>query len=629
MADGRQDGDATTDARALRHTAPPSRVVVTAGHVDHGKSTLVEWLTGTNPDRLEEERRRGLTIDLGFASVLLDSGVEVGIVDVPGHIRFLKNMVAGVGAVDACLFVVSAMEGWKPQTEDHLRILDVIGVRHGVVALTHAAVVDDDRLAAATEEVAEHVAGTFLEGAPIVAVDVPGHIGTDGPGGLRTVLDTMVRAVPAPADRDRPRLWIDRAFAIRGAGAVVTGTLAGGTVSVGDRMDVVPIGSAAPIAVRVRGLESYGRRIEVATPGRRLAVNLAGADRHSVARGAALVRASQWHRCAVADAALTTVPGLSHPVSHRGAYLAHLGTGEQAVRLRVVGGSSEISPGETGTVRLWLGAPLPLAPGDRFILRDAGRQEVVGGGTVLDVAPVRPVAKATPSISVARVVAERAWVDAEQLERLTGAPATPTLGRWVVDPDALAATRAAVEARVRAAGPTGLDVSLLDERERAVAATMEVLTVSHGIARLAGGEDMTLAEHPYLEALRAAPFMPPLPDGVDRNDLRRLVRSGLVVETNGVWFAQSALEEAARRVATLLEGMPEGVRVSDVRDVLGASRKYVLALLAHFDSSGITRRNGDFRTAGPNLPNPHDLLNPRDLPNPRIDDASARQGGPP
>ncbi len=615
MADGRQDGDVTADAGAPTRSVPPSRVVVTAGHVDHGKSTLVEWLTGTNPDRLEEEQRRGLTIDLGFASVMLDSGIEVGIVDVPGHIRFLKNMVAGVGAVDACLFVVSAMEGWKPQTEDHLRILDVIGVRHGVVALTHAALVGEDRLAEATEEVAEHVAGTFLERAPIVAVDVPGHVGTDGPDGLRAALETMVRAVPPPADRGRPRLWIDRSFAIRGAGAVVTGTLAGGAVSVGDRMDVVPIGAAPPIPVRVRGLESYGRRIEVAAPGRRLAVNLAGADHHSVARGAALVRAAQWHRCAVADAALTTVPGLSHPVSHRGAFLAHLGTGEQSVRLRVVGSASEIAPGESGTVRLWLSAPLPLAPGDRFILRDAGRQEVVGGGTVLDVAPVRSVAKAAPSMSVARVVAERGWVDADQLERLTGAPATPTLGRWVVDPDALAATRAAVDARVRAAGPTGLDVSLLDERARAVAATMKTLTVSHGIARLADAEDLALADHPYLHALRAAPFTPPPPDGVDRNDLRRLVRSGLVVETNGVWFAQSALEEAARRVARLLEEMPDGVRVSDVRDVLGASRKYVLALLAHFDSSGITRRNGDFRTGGPNLPDPH------------RDDAHAHQGG--
>ena len=617
-----QQGAAARSLEIEPTVAPPSRVVATAGHVDHGKSTLVEWLTGTNPDRLEEERRRGLTIDLGFAATVLASGIEVGFVDVPGHVRFLKNMVAGVGAVDACLFVVSAAEGWKPQSEDHLRILDLLGVSHGVVALTHAAVVDDEMLALAREDVADHVAGTFLEPAPVVAVDVPAGVGTDGPGGLRAALDDMVRRVPPAADRDRPRLWIDRSFAIRGAGAVVTGTLAGGAVSTGDHLALTPFGpetTATSIAVRVRGLESYGRRIDVADPGRRLAVNLAGIDRHVAARGAALVRPGQWHRCRIADASLVTLPGLAHPVSHRGAYLAHLGTGEQAVRLRVIGRATDVAPGSTGLVRLWLSAPLPLAPGDRFVLRDAGRREVVGGGTLLDVAPVLAVTRAHPSSSVGRVVAERGWVDAGDLERLTGAPATPTLGHWVVDPGALEEARRRVLERVRGAGTPGLDLSVLDERGRAVASTLSELTVSHGIARLASAHetgrprqvpdevgaaasDADLLDHPYLAGLRSDPYMPPLPDGVDRNDLRRLVRSGLVVETNGVWFASSALEEAAQRIAARLERAPEGVRVSDVRDLLGASRKYVLALLAHFDSSGVTRRNGDFRVAGPKMP---------------------------
>jgi selenocysteine-specific elongation factor len=607
-------------------TAPPSRVVATAGHVDHGKSTLVEWLTGTNPDRLEEERRRGLTIDLGFAATLLPSGIEVGLVDVPGHVRFLKNMVSGVGAVDACLFAVSAAEGWKPQSEDHLRILDLLGVSHGLVALTHAALVDDDTLALAREEVLDHVTGTFLEGARIVAVDVPAGGGTDGPDGLRAALDEMVRAVPPAVDRGRPRLWVDRSFAIRGAGAVVTGTLAGGTVSVGDHLELAPFGAehdAPALAVRVRGLESYGRRIEVADPGRRLAANLVGVDRRSAARGAALVQPGRWHRCSVADATLTTLPRLGHAVSRRGAYLAHFGTGEQAVRLRVLG-DGEVPPGSAGTVRLWLTAPLPLAPGDRYVLRDAGRREVVGGGTLLDVAPVLPVTRARPTGTVERVVAERGFVDAHELERLTGVPATPTLGPWVVDPATLAAAREALLDKVRAAGPSGLDLSLLDERERAVAGTLEALTVSHGIARTHDGDatgagagrgdaaaardsaerDADLLDHPYLDALRAEPFMPPLPGRVDRNDLRRLVRSGLVVETNGVWFAASALGEAALRVAGLLEGAPQGIRVSDVRDALGASRKYVLALLAHFDATGVTRRDGDLRTAGPKMPAP-------------------------
>lgn len=623
-------GGAPSSASAASAGAvPPSRVVVTAGHVDHGKSTLVEWLTGTHPDRLEEERRRGLTIDLGFASTVLPSGTEIGIVDVPGHVRFLKNMVAGVGAVDASIFVVAATEGWKPQTEDHLRILDVVGVRHGLVALTHAASVDASRLSEARAEVHSRVAGTFLEGAPVVAVDVPAGIGLEGPGGLRAAVDAMVGSVPPAPDHGRTRLWIDRSFAIRGAGVVVTGTLAGGPIAVGDHLDIVSSASRDPLPVRVRGLESYGRRLAVAEPGRRLAVNLAGVDRHAAARGAALVRAKQWHRCTVADAELTTAPGLSHPVSARGAYLAHLGTGEQAVRLSVLGRRALIPPGSTGGVRLWLSAALPLAPGDRFVLRDAGRKEVIGGGTLLDVDPVLPVSKADPSISVARVVSERGWVDADELARLTGTRATPTIGRWVVDPEALDQARATVAARVREAGAPGLDLSVLDERDRAVAATLDGLVVTHGIARLpsestAAGEttrggdragddddpaaaDADLLDHPYLAALRASPFDPPPPAGVDRNDLRRLVRSGLVVETNGLWFAASALDDATARIATLLAQLPRGIRVSDVRDALGASRRTVLPLLSHLDATGVTRRDGDLRAAGPKLPPPHDV----------------------
>ncbi len=583
---------------------PPSRVVATAGHVDHGKSTLVEWLTGTHPDRLAEERRRGLTIDLGFASTVLASGIEVGLVDVPGHVRFLKNMVAGVGVLDACLFVVAATEGWKPQSEDHLRILDAVGVRHGMVALTFAATAGDRRVGEVRDQVAERVAGTFLEGKPVVAVDVPAGIGLEGPAGLRAALDAMVVALPAAPDLGRPRLWIDRSFVIRGAGAVVTGTLAGGTIHVGDHLEVVSSTAAAPMPVRVRGLESYGRRLTSAEPGRRLAVNLAGIDHHEAARGAALVCARQWHRCSVADAQLAATPGLGHPVSARGAYLAHLGTGEQAVRLRVLGRSgAEIAPGATGKVRLWLSAPLPLAPGDRFVLRDAGRKEVVGGGTLLDVAPVLPVSKADPSVSVDRVVAERGWVDADELERLTGRPAAPTLGRWVVGPEALERARAAIATRVQEAGPPGLDLSVLNDFERAVAATLPELAISHGVVRAGqAGADADLLSHPYLGALRASPFDPPPPTGVARNDLRRLVRSGLVVETNGLWFAADAVGDATRRVRALLAEKPDGVRVAEVRDALGASRRTVLPLLAHLDAVGVTRRDGDLRTAGPKLP---------------------------
>ena len=203
------------------------RVVATAGHVDHGKSSLVRLLTGTDPDRWEEERRRGMTIDLGFAHTVLPDGEAISIIDVPGHVRFLRNMLAGVGAVDACIFVVAATEGWKPQSEEHLRILSLLGVQHGVVAMTMRDLVDDDTVVLRELEVADHLAGSFLDGAPIVAVSNTTRAGLDD---LRAELARLVQLTPAAADRGRPRLWIDRVFSARGSGTVVTGTLTGGTV---------------------------------------------------------------------------------------------------------------------------------------------------------------------------------------------------------------------------------------------------------------------------------------------------------------------------------------------------------------------------------------------------------------
>src|SRR6187397_2333688 len=220
-------------------------VVATAGHVDHGKSTLVLALTGMDPDRFAEEKQRGLTIDLGFAWATLPSGRGVGFVDVPGHVRFIKNMLAGVGAVDACLFVVAATEGWKPQSEEHLRILELLGVAHGLIAVTKVALVDEDMRQLALLDIAERVAGTFLESAAVVEVDAPAGQGVDQ---LRTALDDLLAVTPTAADRGRPRLWVDRVFAAKGSGTVVTGTLTGGSITTEDELVVLPQGKA----VRVR-----------------------------------------------------------------------------------------------------------------------------------------------------------------------------------------------------------------------------------------------------------------------------------------------------------------------------------------------------------------------------------------
>ena len=571
-------------------------VVATAGHVDHGKSTLITALTGIDPDRFAEEKARGLTIDLGFAWMSLPSEREVGFVDVPGHIRFLRNMLAGVGAVDACLFVVAATEGWKPQSEEHLRILELLGLRHGLIALTKAALVDDDTLELVRLDIDDRVAGTFLDDAPVIAVDAPAGRGVDE---LVAGLDGVLSSTPSAIDRGRPRLWVDRSFAARGSGTVVTGTLTGGGIAVGDELTLVPSGAR----VRVRGLQTHGQSLATAGPGRRLAVNLTGVSHGAVERGHALVRGEQWAPTRRVDASLSVLPSVDHDVSRRGAYKAYLGSGEHAVSVRVLG-LDAIPPGGEGFVRLHLPSLLPLLPGDRFILRESGRGETIGGGEILDVDPVVAAARARPDRSVARVVAERGWVEAEVLERLTGERVVPGVGRWVVDPSALASTVERLGGALDAAGSAGIDVAALSDRERAVLDTLPDVAVADGRARLASAAPDPLAEHPFLAALESAPFSPPAPSdtGVDRTELRALVQGGLVVERDGMYFASSAVERAALVVADLLAARPDGVTASEVREALGTTRKYLLPLLGHLDATGVTRRRGDLRIAGPRLP---------------------------
>ncbi|HEV2757923.1 MAG TPA: selenocysteine-specific translation elongation factor [Acidimicrobiales bacterium] len=568
-------------------------VVATAGHVDHGKSTLVLALTGMDPDRFAEEKARGLTIDLGFAWATLGSGRELAFIDVPGHVRFLKNMLAGVGAVDACLFVVAATEGWKPQSEEHLRILQLLGVSHGIVALTKVGLVDDDTRELTRMEIEDEVAGTFLEGAPVVEVDVLAGRGVDD---LRAALDTLLATTPGSVDRNRPRLWVDRVFAAKGSGTVVTGTLAGGGLAIDDELVVLP----SMQKVRVRGLQSLQRQREEVEPGSRVAINLSGVSHDQLSRGHALVRPGQWRPTRTFDASLQVLEGLDHPVSRRGAYQAYLGSGEHAVRLRVLG-EEAIAPGKVGAVRLHLPVPVPLLPGDRFIVRESGRDETVGGGEVLDVAPVLAASKARPSRSVDRVVAERGWISADDLERMTGERREPNVGRWVVAPEAREAALTELRAAIEGAGPLGVDRAGLTDRQRAVLPLLEGVVVEGGRVRPAAVGD-PLADHPFVAALESSPFAPPEPSTVNRAELAELVRRGLVIAREGVYFAPSAIDAATRRVAELLAENPEGVTVAQVRDGLATTRKHALPLLAELDATGVTRRRGDLRIGGPRLP---------------------------
>ena len=568
-------------------------VVATAGHVDHGKSTLVKGLTGTDPDRFAEEKARGLTIDLGFAVTTLPSGATLSLVDVPGHVRFIKNMLAGVGAVDACLFVVAATEGWKPQSEEHLRILELLGVRHGLVALTKIGPADPDLVELARLEIEEQVAGTFLDGAPVIGVDAPSGVGLDD---LRSAIDEMLASTPTAEDHGRPRLWVDRAFAAKGAGTVVTGTLTGGSLRVDDELELHPRG----VKVRVRALQNHYSERDELPPGSRCALNLVGVAHDEVVRGDVLVKPDQWHLTTVVDASLQVLGRLDHPVSRRGAHVAYLGAGEHPVRMRILGPDA-LDPGSQGSVRLFLPEALPLLPGDRFVLRESGRAETVGGGEVLDVDPRERASRARPDRSVDRVVRERGWVDADELFLLTGTNRDPDVGRWVVDPGVLKATLDRLRDAIRTAGPMGLDLAALDDHAREAAGRLDDAAFEGGRLVMADAAD-PLANHPFLDVLATTPFAPPAPDGVDRAELRELVRRGQVVEQDGIFFAAPAVEAAAGLAARLLAGDPGGFTVSTFREAAGNTRKHAMPLLALLDGTGVTRRRGDVRIAGPRLP---------------------------
>jgi selenocysteine-specific elongation factor len=403
-------------------------VIGTAGHVDHGKSALVQALTGTDPDRLAEEKARGMTIDLGFAWTTLPSGREVGFVDVPGHERFVHNMLAGVGGIDCALFVVDASEGWRPQSAEHLAILDLLGIPAGVVALTKVDLVDEATRQRVAAEVADRLRGTTLAGAALVPTAAPSGLGLEA---LTVALDRTLDRLPEPPDRGRPRLPVDRVFTMRGSGTVVTGTLSGGVLRAEGEAELLPAGRR----VRIRGLQGHGASLTVATPARRLAVNLAGVTTDQVARGDVLGLPGHWAPTRTADCRLRCLAGAPAPLRGRGAYLVYAGAAEAAARLQPLD-AHEVRPGEDALVRLHLERPLVLDVFEPVVLRDSGRDQTVGGGRVLDPFPLAPVhgtaarvrrteelearEAAGPAGLLERVLAERGVVPLTDLPRLTG-----------------------------------------------------------------------------------------------------------------------------------------------------------------------------------------------------------------
>jgi selenocysteine-specific elongation factor len=568
------------------------RVVATAGHVDHGKSSLVKALTGTDPDRFPEEKERGLTIDLGFAFCTLSSGEVVAFVDVPGHVRFVKNMLAGVGAVDVAVLVVAANEGWMPQTEEHAQILDLLDIRHGMVALTKAALVSEDTLDTLQLEVADRIDW------PVVVVDSLLGRGLDD---VRATLDEVLRTAPAPRDGGRPRVWVDRVFAAKGAGTVVTGTLTGGSLTRDQEMTIEP--GRRP--VRIRRIESHGEQLDRVLPGSRVALNLAGVDHAAVKRGMAIVSPDRWAVVDTVDVALRLLPGRSLP--RRGTVHAHVGSGEQLARLRLLDEGGRFG-------RLSFPTPLPLTPGDRLVLRSPGEQATVAGAEVLDVEPARRTVAAVDRLGLtpgARVLAAVPWCTRAEMARLAGDEhaadvcAVP-VGPWLVSPETLARVRARAAETVEdtwaplstVAAACGIDIPRL----RAALAGDPALVIERDIvrgARQAGVLDDPAARK-LLDALVASPLAPPAPTdiGVSLSIVRALARAGAVIELDGVVFATSALDDARDRIARVVVER-EAVTIADLRDVLGTSRKYILPIVNRMDAEGVTRRRGDLRIPGP------------------------------
>ncbi|HEX5156197.1 MAG TPA: selenocysteine-specific translation elongation factor [Ktedonobacterales bacterium] len=353
----------------------------TAGHVDHGKSTLVTALTGIDPDRLAEEKARGMTIDLGFAWVTLPSGREASIVDVPGHESFIRNMLAGVGGIDVALLVIAADEGVMPQTDEHLAILDMLRVRSGVVALTKCDLVDDDWLALVREDVAERLAPTTLAGSPIIPCS---SVTRQGLPELLDALDQAVDAAPIRRDLGRPRLPVDRVFSMAGFGTVVTGTLQEGGLRIGQEVEVQPRGLRA----RIRGLQAHRHPIDEAEPGGRLAVNLTGVARADLRRGDVVTLPGMFQPTAALDVRLDLLASSPRALAHNAEVEVYLGAAEVAARVALFE-DDELEPGATGWAQIRLAQPLVAARGDRFIVRVPSPSLTIGGGVVVDPHPRR------------------------------------------------------------------------------------------------------------------------------------------------------------------------------------------------------------------------------------------------
>ncbi|MGH7645279.1 MAG: selenocysteine-specific translation elongation factor [Gemmatimonadales bacterium] len=623
--------------------APPARrfVVGTAGHIDHGKTALVKALTGVDTDRWEEEKRRGITIDLGFAPLPLGHDLQASVVDVPGHEGFVKNMLAGATGIDLALLVIAADEGVMPQTEEHLAIVELLGLRRGIPVLTKCDTVDAEWLGLVRDDVVRRLAGSRVRwDAPIATSAVTG-MGLDA---LRVALAAAAADLTERPAADLFRLPIDRVFAVAGAGTVVTGTLWSGSVSVGEAVRLLPLDREA----RVRSIEVHGQAAERAVPGRRTALALVGVDRESLDRGHVAVRGPGWAATTTLDAEVELLSTARKPLVPRTRLRVHLGTAEilaRAVHLRA------IAPGERGLARLVLERPLVARGGDRFVLRSFSPVTTIGGGVVLDPFPPRRPARLTRrALTPRQSPAERvlAWVAEAGLEGLRSSgipvrlgvpqdeviPIIAATGKAVLVSGETIVARAAVTAeierlqavveRYHADHPLDPGMSLQELRGAVAGGTASAPVVDQvldlGVRKqaweLAGsvvrrpgwraGRDSGSSEAGARVARRLAeaswqvPTVTELerefPDVPVRAVLAHLAREGGIEQVDLERYAarpalegfRAALEGALRELGPATP--------AELRDRFGLTRKYLIPLLEWADRRGFTRRTGDRRT---------------------------------
>lgn len=625
-------------------------IVGTAGHIDHGKSTLVEALTGTNPDRLEEEKRRGITIDLGFAFLELP-GARLGFVDVPGHERFVRNMLAGVGGIDLVLLVIAADESIKPQTREHFDICRLLGIPRGIVALTKADLVDADVVGLVKLEIEEFARGSFLEGAPIVAVSARTGAGLEA---LKEELARAAQLTPAKDASRHFRLPIDRAFAMKGFGTVVTGTLVSGAVKAEDEVELYPLRKK----VRVRGLHSGGKAVARAVAGQRTAVNLAGVEREEIERGMVLAPAGIFEATTRVDARVALL-GSARALRNRARVHFHQGTAEAIAEVILLGGADELAPGESALAQLRLDQPALLLPGDRFILRQFSPVVTIGGGAVIDARASRhrrgdasvaaflatlergsreealaSLADAAPQgATLAQIVARTGWTEAEARAAAQKLVEGKRL-RWIAEQPAAVASARAVTACAEAirkaveefhrANPLLPGIPKQELRARAGRARMEIflaalddlakakaVAVAGDLVQRAGREIALAPEEARAKELIEREFAAagltvpsfkavleklPVEPARAQKILQILLREkALVKVTDELMFHATAVVRLRELLAKYRKDRGERLTIPAFKELTGITRKYAIPLLEYLDRERVTRRVGDER----------------------------------